>query len=60
MHHSILERLQEVLLELETWQLFLFQEAHRELSQRVQSEIADVGIAVAAHLERGGVSHYTS
>jgi hypothetical protein len=48
--HGILERPQKVFLETEMRQLFLFQETHRKLSQRIQREEADVGVVVATHL----------
>ena len=50
MHHRVLERSQEVLLELEVRKLFLFKEPHGKLSQVVQSEERDMGIVVTAHL----------
>ena len=50
MSHSVLERLEEVLLELEVRELLLLQEAHRELAQRVEREEADVRVTVAADL----------
>ena len=50
MNHGVLERLEEVLLELETGQFFFLQKTHGELPQRVQGEIADMSIAVAADL----------
>ena len=50
MNHRILEWSQEVLLEFEVGQLFLLQEAHRQLPQRIKCEEADMGILVTADL----------
>ena len=49
--HGILKRPQKVFLETEMRQLFLFQETHGKLSQRVQSKEADVRIVMTADLE---------
>lgn len=50
MHHGILERLQEVLLEIEVCQFLLLQEAHRQLSERVESQERNVCIGMTAYL----------
>ena len=56
MDHGVLERPQEVLLELEVRQLLLLQEAHRKLPERVQGEEAHVWVLVTTDLE-GPISH---
>lgn len=53
MDHRVLERLEEVLLELEVRELLLLEEAHGELTEGVQGEEADVGVVVAADLKMG-------
>ena len=50
--HCVLEGLQEVFLELEMRQFFFLQEARTQLSQGVQGEEGDVGVVMAANLER--------
>ena len=50
MDHGVLERPQEVLLELEVGQLLILQEAHRQLPQRIEREKADMGVLVTADL----------
>jgi len=53
--HGVLERFEEILLELEMRQLVLLEETHGELTKSVESEEGDVGVVVAANLirERG-------
>ena len=50
MNHRVLERPQEVLLELEVGQLLLLQEAHGKLPQSIEGEEADVNVLVTADL----------
>jgi hypothetical protein len=49
-NHRVLERLQEVLLELEMCQFFLLQEAHSKLSEGIQREEPNVRIVMTADL----------
>ena len=51
MDHGVLERLEEVLLELEVRQLVLLEEPHRKLTERVERKEADVGVIVTADLQ---------
>lgn len=50
MDHRVLERFEEVLLELEMRQLVLLEETHSELTKSVESKEGDVGVVVAADL----------
>jgi len=51
MNHRILERFQEVLLELEMRQFFLLQESHGKLPERIQREEPNVRIIMTANLK---------
>jgi hypothetical protein len=51
-NHSILKGFQEVLLEFEVRQFFLLQKAHCKLAQGIESEKANVRIAMTADLSR--------
>lgn len=48
--HGVLERLEEVLLELEVGELLLLEEAHGKLAKRVEGKEGDLGICVASNL----------
>ena len=48
--HGILERSQEILLELEVRQLLLFEEPHSKLPQRVEGKEPDMGITMTTDL----------
>jgi len=50
MHHGVLEGSQEILLELEMGQLFLFEEPHSKLSQGVEGKESHMGVTMAADL----------
>ena len=50
MDHGVFERPQEVFLELEMWQLLLFQEAHGQLTESIERKESNVGVLVAADL----------
>lgn len=52
MNHGVLERFEEILLELEVRQLVLLEETHSELTKSIESEEGDVGVVVAADLIR--------
>lgn len=54
MDHRVLERFQEIFLELEMRQLVLLQEPHSELTQSIQREKANVWVVVATDLEPNG------
>lgn len=49
-HHRILERLEEVFLKFEVGELLFLQEARRELPERVEGEVADLRVGMAADL----------
>jgi hypothetical protein len=48
----VLEGSEEILLETEMRQFFLFQEVHRQLPQRIQRKEADIRVIMATHLSR--------
>ena len=50
--HGVLERSQEILLELEMGQLLLFEEPHSKLPQRVEGKEPNMGITMTADLQR--------
>ena len=50
MGHCVLERLQEILLELEMRQFFFLQEPHSELSEGIQREEPNMRIVMTADL----------
>lgn len=50
MNHGILERLQEILLELEVRQFLFLKEAHGKLSKGIKSKEGYVRICVGANL----------
>ena len=54
--HGVLERFEEVFLELEVCQLLLFEETHRELSKRVEGEERHFCIRVTGDLRRGNAN----
>ncbi len=49
--HGVLKRSQEILLELEMGQLFLLEEPHSKLPQRVEGKEPDMGVAMTADLQ---------
>jgi hypothetical protein len=53
--HSVLERFQKILLELEVRQLFLLQESHGQLTEGVQGEEADMWIIVTTDLQSANI-----
>ena len=50
MDHGVFKRPQEVLLELEMWQLLLLQETHGQLTESIERKESNVGVLVAADL----------
>lgn len=50
--HGVLERAEEILLELEIGELLLLEEVRGHLSERVEGEEADLDVGVAADLGR--------
>jgi hypothetical protein len=48
--HRVLERSQEIFLELEVWQLLLFEEPHSELSQGIEGKESDMRVTMATDL----------
>ena len=50
MDHRVLEWPQEILLELEMRELLLFQKAHSQLTEGVQSKESDMWVIMTAHL----------
>lgn len=51
-NHRVLERLQEILLELEMRQFFLLQEAHGKLPEGIQCEEPNVWVIMTADLTK--------
>ena len=49
-HDGVFERTEKIFLEAEMRQLLLLQKVHRQLSERVEREEADIGVVMAAHL----------
>ena len=59
MDHGVLERAQEVLLELEVGQFLFLQEPHGQLAESVQSEERNMGVIVATDLSQHWYEHPT-
>lgn len=48
--HRVLKRPEEILLELEMRELLLFQKAHSQLTEGVESEKSDMRVIMTTHL----------
>jgi hypothetical protein len=51
--HRVLKRSQEIFLELEVWQLLLFEEPHSELPQGIEGKESDMRVTMATDLREG-------
>ena len=54
---NVLKRFQKVLLKLEARELLNLHEPHRQLAERVESKVDDIGVVVAADLDEVGTKN---